>query len=229
MNFCDTESTPLVGEMTPFWSKNKCTQKWKQIKRTTIKYKLHVYIPNSIISLIVFTFITIFFVHVQPNLGNGVAEGTYFSTDNVSLLGLGDTGGINLQISGTNTNNYTNIADLWTRQYFKKGGFVMRELNLKIEELDLIVFDSNKGDDMNLGKVEIMPFYVQIVDGKSTNMDLFVTLWPNSKGVRGILKKLLLDSNTKLRLRGDAQVKVYVFNGFIPVSSISIPMDLEFF
>lgn len=230
MNFLESESAPLLGNNgNNSNNSSKIKQKWNKLRKSIIRYKLHVYIPIVFISLIIFSLISIFFIKVEPNLGVGIAEGTRFDTDNVKLLGLGDTGGIDLQVSGTNTNNYTNIEDFWIRNYFQKGGFVIRELNLKIDELDLIVFDATKGDDLNLGKVEIKPFYVEIVDGRSTDMDLFVTLWPNAKGVRGILKKILLDSGTKLRLRGDAKVKVYVLNGFIPVSSISIPMDLEIY
>ncbi|KAG0676865.1 hypothetical protein C6P40_003198 [Pichia californica] len=221
----DSENVPLLGLNST--GNRDFKQKCHDLKKKIIRNKLHVYIPILIISLTIFSLISIFFIRVEPNIGDGVAEGTHFSADNVKVLGLGDMGGIDLQISGTNTNNFTNIDDFWIRNYFQKGGFVIRELNLKIEELDLIVFDSTKGDEMNLGKIEIKPFYVDIVDGKSTDMDLFVTLWPNSKGVRGILKKILLDSGATLRLRGDAKVKVYVFNGFVPVSSISIPLDLE--
>jgi hypothetical protein len=204
--------------------KHNCSSAWKTIR----KNRLDVYIPIFLICTLFFSLLTIFFVRVEPHLGDGVAQGTSFDTDNIRLLGLGDTGGIDLQVSGTNSNNYTNIDDFWIRNYFRTGGFFIRELNLKIEELDLIVFDPTKNEDLNLGKVEIKPFYVRIVDKRSTPMDLLVTLWPNGKGLRGMLKKLLLDSKAKLRLRGDAKVKVYVFNGFVPVSSISIPLDIEF-
>lgn len=221
----DTETTPLTGSTAN--TKKSFQQKWKDFRKEIIRYKLHVYIPIAILSVFIFSLITIFFIQVEPNLGVGVAEGTKFNTDDIKILGIGDTGGIDLQVSGTNINNFTNIEEFWTRNYFEKGGFIIRELNLKIDELDLIVFDSSKGEDLNLGTVEIQPFYVRIVDGQSTDMDLFVTLWPNGKGVRGLLKKILLDSGSKLRLRGDAKVKVYVLNGFLPVSSISIPLDLE--
>lgn len=204
--------------------KKQSSAAWTTIK----KNRLDVYVPIFLICTIFFSLVTIFFVHVEPKLGDGVAEGTHFDTDNIKLLGMGDSGGIDLQISGTNYNNYTNIEDFWIRNYFQKGGFLIRELNLKIEELDLVVFDPSKGEEMKLGKVEIQPFYVKIVDNRNTPMDLMVTLWPNGKGVRGILKKLLLDSKSTLRLRGDAKVKVYVVNGFVPVSSISVPLDIEF-
>jgi hypothetical protein len=225
----DSDTSPLLGSNSNTTSKkDKLIQQWKSLRRKTINHKLHIYVPIALISLIMFSLACIFFIRVKPNLGLGVAEGTYFDTDNVKLLGLGDSGGIDLQISGTNINNYTNIEDYWIRNYFAKGGFIIRQLNLKIKELDLIVFDSNKNEALNLGKVEIMPFYVNVVDKSSTPMDLFVTLWPNGKGVRGVIKKLLLDSDAKLRLRGDADVLVYVFNGFIPISSISVPLDIEF-
>lgn len=226
MVFEDIESTLEVG--TGSSSRfGGLTERWQRLRKEIVRYRLHVYLPIAIISIVLFSLITIFIVRVEPNLGVGVAEGTQFNADNVRLLGLGEQGGIDLQVSGTNSNNFTNIDDFWIRQYFKKGGFVIRGLNLKIDELDLIVYDASKGEDLKLGKIEIQPFYVKIVDGANTALDLFVTLWPNAKGTRGLLRKILLDSGAKLRLRGDANVKVYVLNGFLPVSSISIPLDVE--
>lgn len=227
MDFTESESTPLLGTSTDS-RKHAIIRQWERIRKSVIRHKLHLYVPIIAICVLMFSLIAVFSLHVEPRLGDGIAAGTYFDTDNIRLLGLGDSGGIDLQISGTNTNNYSNIEDFWIRNYFEKGGFVIRGLNLKIEELDLIVFDPTKGEEMNLGKIEIEPFYVTVVDKKSTALDLFVTLWPNSKGVRGTLKKMLLNSGTVLRLRGDARVKVYVLNGFVPVSSISIPLDIEF-
>lgn len=224
----DSESASLLNNVPLIQTDNKNKWSWKNLKKFIIKNKLHVYLPIGLISIIIFSFITIFLVHVEPNIGVGVSEGTHFETDNVSFVGIGDAGGIDLKVSGTNLNNFTNIEDFWIRNYFKNGGFCIRQLNLKINELDLIVSDSSTNEDMNLGKVEIQPFLVSIADNKSTDMDLFLTLWPNSKGVRRILKKILLDSDSKLRLRGDAAVRVYILNGYLPVSSISIPLDIEF-
>lgn len=226
MVFEDIDSTLQVGTASSSRFEG-FTQRWHKLRKEIIRHKLHVYVPIAFIIVILFSFITIFFVHVEPNLGVGVAEGTQFDANNVKLLGLGDQGGIDLQVSGTNINNFTNIDDFWIRQYFKKGGSIIRSLNLKIDELDLIVNDSEKNEDLNLGKIEIQPFFVKIVDGANTNLDLLVTLWPNARGTRGLLKKLLLESGAKLRLRGDANVRVYVLNGFVPVSSISIPLDVE--
>lgn len=224
MVFDNTESAPLLG--STFTTDNSFESKWNNFKRQAVRNKLHVYVPIGIISVILFSLIAIFFTHVKPNLGVGVAEGTVFDTDNLRLLGLGDSGGIDLQISGTNTNNYTNIDDSWIRNYFKAGGFTLRGLNLKIDDLDLIV---HEGDEkLNLGKAAIKPFYVKIANNKSTPMDLFITLYPNGKGVKSILKKVLLEKDPKLRLTGDANVKVYILGGFLPVSSISVPLDVEF-
>ena len=228
MPIINDEGILQLGSSSNDTFKDKAIKQYNYLKHQTYKYNLHIYVPIFAIVTLIFTLITIFFVHVEPHIGDGIAEGTYFNTDNIKLLGFGDNGGIDLQITGTNTNNYTNIDDFWIRNYFQKGGFVMRGLNLKIDELDLIVYDPIKEEDLNLGDVLIHPFYVKIVDSKSTDMDLFVTLWPNGKGVRGLLKKILLDSDAKLRLRGDAKVKVYVLNGFLPVSSISVPLDIEF-
>lgn len=222
------QEAPLLGVTEPASKKDRLIEQYQSIKRKVVNHNLHLYVPIFIISVAIFSLIAIFFIKVEPNLGVGIAEGTHFDTDNITLLGFGDKGGIDLKISGTNYNNYTNIDEFWMRKYFQKGGFILRQLNLKIDELDLIVFDPDKDENLNLGKVEIMPFYVTTVDRSNTPVDLFVNLWPNGKGVRGVLKKLLLDSGAKLRIRGDAHVKVYVLNGFVPVSSISIPLDIEF-
>lgn len=219
--------TPLLGTITTTSRKDRFIQQCKSFKKQFVEHRLHIYVPIFIISALIFSIICVFFIKVEPNLGSGVAEGTCFDTDNITLLGIGDKGGIDLQITGTNYNNYTDINDFWIRNYFKKGGFLLRQLNLKIDELDLIVYDSDKGEHLSLGKVEIMPFYVNVVDKSSTSMDLYATLWPNGKGVRGVLKRILLDSGTKLRIKGDARVKVYVFNGFLPVSRVSVPLDIK--
>lgn len=214
----ESESIPLLGT-TSFWERRK---------NRIIRNKLDVYIPIAMLSIMLCTFITIFFVRVEPNIGVGIAEGTHFHADDINLLGLSEYGGIDLQISGTNSNNFTNIEDGYIRNYFKFGGFILRALNLKIDELDLVVFDEKRNEELNLGKTEFQPFYVKILDGNSTPLDLFITLYPNSKGIRGIIKKLITGGDAKLRLRGDANVRVYVLNGYVPVSSISVPLDIEF-
>ncbi|ODV86854.1 hypothetical protein CANARDRAFT_27232 [[Candida] arabinofermentans NRRL YB-2248] len=219
------ESTPLLTQATD--SLASLLPSGPSKKSVWKRYKLDVWIPIILISAFLVTFTSIFFIRVEPNLGDYVAQGTTFDSDQVKFLGVDDQGGINLQVKGTSVNNYTNIEDSFARFYFKTGGLFVRKLNLKIDDLDLIVFDETKGDYKNLGKVQISPFAVKIVDGKETDLNLFLTVFPKSGGVLGIIKRILLAPKSKLRLKGDASVKILVFNGYIPITNLLIPLDLD--
>lgn len=208
-----SERSPLLGEYS-YGSRNEARKP---------RNRLHLYVP---IVLLV-TIIAVFFIRVEPNIGVGVASGTSFNTDDIQIIGIGRNGVLDLQITGTNTNNFTNIDDPYIRNYFKTGGFLLRKLNLKIDALDLVVHDDAKDEDIFLGVTEFKPFKVDIVDHSSTSLDLFVTLHPNSKGVLEILKKLITNRKSSLRLNGNADVQVYILNSYISVKT-SIPLNIEF-
>ncbi|KAH3666068.1 hypothetical protein OGAPHI_004257 [Ogataea philodendri] len=210
-----SESTPLL----PTQGSSSKRSKWRALR-------LDVYIPIIIICTFFLTAAITFTARVKPQLGDLVAQGTRFESDEVKFLGVDDDSGLILQVKGTNFNNYTQIEDPVGRFYFKVAGFTVRKLNLAVDELNLVVFDESKGDYKNLGVAEIAPFPVKITDKTESHLSLYMKVFPKADGVLGVIKRVLLSHDAKLRLKGDANVKVLVLNGYIPVSNLVIPLDL---
>ncbi|OWB54832.1 hypothetical protein B5S28_g689 [[Candida] boidinii] len=223
------ETTPLlpianpVGDVLP----------GSNIKKNSGKpgFRYQFWVPVITISILFISLVSTFFFKVLPNLGDHIAEGTTFDLEDVSFIGLTDRGGIDLAVQCEMFNNYTNIDDTISRLYFQNGGFLLRKLNLKIDSIELLALDGNEKDAVSastdLGSVEIQPFSYQITDKSTNDLKLLVTVYPKSDSVLKIIKKMILDSDYNLQLKGDANVKILVFNGFIPVTNIMIPIDFQ--
>ncbi|KAG7820976.1 hypothetical protein KL919_000889 [Ogataea angusta] len=210
-----SESTPLL----PINNERTSKPTWK-------RYRLDVYIPMFLIASFLFAALLTFALRVRPQLGNTVAQGTDFDSDEIKFLGLEDDGGILLEVKGTNYNNYSRIEDPISRAYFKFGGFTVRKLNLAVDDLEMMAFDESKGDYKKMGTVQIAPFGVRITDSTQSDLTLFVKVYPKAEGVLGVIKRIVLSGDSKLRLQGNASVKILVLNGYIPVSNLIIPLDL---
>lgn len=170
---------------------------------------------------------SIFFARVLPDIGTYVVEGTKYSSDEINFLGFEDAKGVNFEITGTLHNNFTNIEDDISKLYFKYGGLLIRRLNLKVDDVSLLVYDSKKDEYNDLGILHTSPFSVNTVDGTSTPLDVYMTLYPKSKGVFGTIKRILGDSDASLKLQGDANVKILFLNGYIPLTHVIIPIDID--
>ncbi|KAG7928851.1 hypothetical protein KL925_001032 [Ogataea polymorpha] len=157
-----SESTPLL----PINNERTSKPTWK-------RYRLDVYIPMVLIASFFFTAFFTFVFRVKPQLGDIVAQGTEFDSDEIKLLGMEDDGGILLEVKGANYNNYSHIEDPISRAYFKFGGFTIRKLNLAVDDLDMTVFDESKGDYKTMGTVQIAPFSVRITDTTQSDLTLF--------------------------------------------------------
>ncbi|QPG76779.1 hypothetical protein FOA43_004173 [Brettanomyces nanus] len=215
----DSESTPLIESVL---------QSPKRDWRTTFRrYRLDVWIPIAVLSCLLVVIIITFFQAVLPNIGDYAAQGTTFDLENLNFLGVSDAGGVNFEVMGVSHNNFSQIEDPLARKYFKVGGFMTRKLNLKVDDLDFLVYDEIKDDYLKLGRVHISPFSARVVDSANTDMDVYLTVFPDSKGVLGTIEKILRTPNSKLKLKGDADVKILVFNGYIPLKGVMIPLDID--
>ncbi|KAG7701228.1 hypothetical protein KL930_000318 [Ogataea haglerorum] len=211
-----------MSENTPLLSSNN----ERPSKPTWKRYRLDVYIPMVLIASFIFAAFLTFALRVKPQLGDIVAQGTDFDSDEIKFLGVEDDGGILLEVKGANYNNYSRIEDPISRAYFRFGGFTIRKLNLAVDDLEMVVFDESKGDYKKMGTVQIAPFRVRITDMTQSDLALFVKVYPKAEGVLGVIKRIILSGDATLRLQGNASVKILVLNGYIPVSNLIIPLDL---
>ncbi|VEU19601.1 DEKNAAC100367 [Brettanomyces naardenensis] len=216
-NVVDSENTPLISS----------GQQNNRSKNCIKRYRLDVWIPIVILSGFLIAVVITFVTEVLPNIGQYVAEGTTFKSKEVDFLGFSDEGGVNFEVIGSSHNNFSQIDQGLARAYFKFGGFFVRKLNLKVDDLDLMVYDEENDDYEKLGRVRVSPFTASIVDGSRTEVDLFMKVFPNSKGLLGTIEKVLADPDSKLKLEGDANVEVLVLNGYIPLTHVIIPLDID--
>ncbi len=222
------ETLPLIGNLNQSGNYTSSSFGYCQRTNRAIKrYRLDVWIPIIILTSILVSIGVIFFHSVIPDIGEYAVEGTNFEAENINLLGLSPSGGINLEVTGITHNNFTNIQDKTARLYFRYGGFVLRRLNMQIDDIDLLVYDSKLDNYDHLGSVHVAPFSVSTVDNLNTEMDLYLTLNPDSKGVFGTIKKLLKNPNTQLKLQGDANVKILFMNGYVTLTHVKIPVDVD--
>ncbi|OUM53172.1 hypothetical protein BVG19_g2434 [[Candida] boidinii] len=223
------ETTPLLPIANPAGTILPGSNNRKRSGKNGFRYQF--WVPVITISILFISFVSTFFLKVLPTLGDHIAEGTNFDLEDISFIGLTDRGGIDLAVQCEMFNNYTNIDDTVSRLYFQSGGFLLRKLNLKIDSIELLALDGNEKDALSastdLGSVEIQPFGYQITDKSTNDLKLLVTVYPKSDSVLKIIKKMILDSDYNLQLKGDANVKILVFNGFIPVTNIMIPIDFQ--
>ena len=223
----DDETLPLLGNIGQSGAQDSNVSLGKRLHQIVKKYRLDVWIPIIILSSVLIGIAVIFFHSIIPDIGQYAVEGTDFEAEDINFLGISSSGGVNLELTGTAHNNFTNINDKRARSYFRYGGFVIRRLNMQIDDIDMLVYDSKLDDYNRLGSVHIAPFSVSTVDNSDSKMDLYFTLYPDSKGVLGTVKKLLKDPNTQLKLQGDANVKILFMNGYITLTHVRIPIDLK--
>ncbi|GME87713.1 unnamed protein product [Ambrosiozyma monospora] len=74
--------------------------------------------------------------------------------------------------------------------------------------------------------VSFSPFAVNVYDHATTNLELILDIRPNMHNAWDIIKKVLSEPDSQFRLKGDAAVKIFMFNGYLPVTNLIIPLDL---
>ncbi|GMG19257.1 unnamed protein product [Ambrosiozyma monospora] len=222
----NSETQPLLSDAEESLSNLLPETRARKNRSFFRRYRLDVWLPIIALTSIVIAIVVSFFVNVEPDLGEYIAEGSTFDTDDVQFLGITDDGGVRLLIQGQNYNNFSNIHDHLARKYISTSGYFLRRLNLKVDELNLLVADDSKGTAIDLGTVSFSPFTVNVYDHATTNLELILDIHPNMHNAWDIIKKILSEPDSQFRLKGDAAVKILIFNGYIPVTNLIIPLDL---
>lgn len=172
-------------------------------------------------------------IYVKPRLGDGISQGVDFNVEKVEFLGLQDQkpdqkqqGGLLFRINGEHHNDFDRIQDAKIRNWFTYVGGTVKGIQLRITSLDLGFVDE-ENELSNLGTFQVQPFYVKTSNNATTDLHLETIFWPDSKGVGKVLKRYMKDSKSKINIRGDALVDIYLINGYINIGVIKVPLDLD--
>ncbi|CDK27582.1 unnamed protein product [Kuraishia capsulata CBS 1993] len=193
------------------------------VKRRKMNYGF--WIPIVLFVTMLISAVTGLALHIGPQIGDLVDQMCEFNVQSVGFAGLQKDGGIDLVIKGQHTIDYDALDDQIARKAFKVGGFSLHSLSLKLDTVDMLVYDDVYEKYNDLGRVSVEPFKVGIRNKQVTPLKLLMTVYPNSDSVLGVLKKMIQNPDAQIKLYGDASIRIMVFNGFMPISKVRIPMD----
>lgn len=190
-------------------------------KKMKNRYRLQIYFVSLIITFIgCFSIINLLMLLSRTE--EFVNQSVEMDIKTVELESI-STSGIHLRVEGLNVMDYNGIENSYFQNLFKIGGGIFNTATIDLNTVNL----TTKVDDklINIGYVDIPQFDLNIKNGESTNLNLKVTIKPNTKEILGLLKSLLNNPDQVFRVHGLSTVKIHL--GSIPIGNFSINFDQD--
>lgn len=185
-------------------------------KRMRNKYRLQLYVISLIITFIG-CFCIMNLVIMIPRAEEFVNQSVEMDIQNVELKSI-TTKGINLRVEGLNVMDYSGIENAYFQNLFKVGGGIFNTATIDLNTVNLTTTVDEKL--LNIGTVDIPHFDLNLKNGQTTNLDLVVTVLPNTKEILGLIKSLLSNPDQIFKVQGLSTVKIHL--GSIPIGNFKI-------
>lgn len=159
------------------------------------------------------------------NLGDSISQGSEFNITKIEFLGIGhDDEGLLFNLNGYDLNNWDEIQDGVSKESFMLFGAFMKSVKIHSDEVDLWALDNVSSQLFSLGKLNIPPIYLNISNHAVTHINTNISLIPNPSGIGRALKSILKSDVT---IFGDANISLYLINGFVNVGKIKVPIGFN--
>lgn len=180
------------------------------------RYRLQIYVVSLIITFIgCFSIINLLLL--IPRTEEFVNQSVEMDIKSIELQSI-TTKGINVKVEGLNVMDYNGIESSYFRNLFKVGGGLFNTATIKLNTVNLTTDVNGKLKD--IGYVDIPGFDLNIKNGVETNLDLIVTIRPNTKEILGLIKSLLNNPDQIFKVHGVSLVKINL--GSIPLGNFKI-------